>query len=461
MIPRRPLVIAAATTFALLARASGDDVCPTGLVQPSSVMVEVAPGGTVESRGSLISAKGGVSLLSGRYKVRASEVLVDTRLGTGTMRDAVFTTCDKAVPDYRFQARELSFLPGNRIHARGASLFLGRFKMLTLPSVKVAVGRRGFSTDTFPRPGFDKDDGFGISQKLTLVDTDRLQVGADVRVTAKRGLEGELESVWGVDGDLAALPGRYLTYESLRSSVLTMPRTFGREPYSPAAADTSGIARLRQFGRFSLRQRTYDVRNTGLLLYRQPEIGLAYTGSPLNLARTCLDPRLEIYPTVNVSWGRFRETPGAPAFTGRTLLGVVVGGNILPLGPRTAVQPLAAYTVAAYQGGLHYSTFAYALDAGHITPNGSIASVRYIKRDGSGASPFLFDTINIAREFQAAFQLRVGSQVIGFVAGCDADKRKVYDWQGLVGYHTDCLAAWVTYDNLLRRLMFDVALVNL
>ncbi|MGB9620636.1 MAG: hypothetical protein ACPL7K_09510, partial [Armatimonadota bacterium] len=364
------------------------------------------------------------SLVRGRYRLQASEVLIETGPGTGRMKDVTFTTCEKLSPDYRLQARELSLLPGNRIHARGASVYLGRFKVFTLPSVKLAIGRKGFSADTFPRPAFDKDEGFGIAQKLALIDTDRLQVNADLRVTVRRGLEGELESVWGVDGDLTGLPGRYLTYESLRSSVLTMPRTFSREFYQYGPASTGHIARLRQFGRFSLRQRTYDVRNTGLLLYRQPEIGLAYTAPALNLTRTCLDPRLEIYPTVNVSWGRFRETPGPPAFMSRTLAGVVVGANIVPLGPRTAIQPLIACTAAAYEGSKHYGTTAYAIDVSHILSNGSVASLRYIKRRESGASPFLFDTINIIRELQTAFQIRVGSEVVGFVAGCDADSRK-------------------------------------
>ena len=135
--------------------------------------------------------------------------------------------------------------------------------------------------------------------------------------------------------------------------------------------------------------------------------------------------------------------------------------NLLPLGPRTAVQPVFAYSAFRYQGGMSYTTSACAIDAGHVFRDGSVVSLRYIKRSQSGESPFLFDTINISREFQGAFQARLGSQVLGFVAGYDADKGGIYDWQVLCGYHTDCLAAWLTWDNLLKRLAFDVALINL
>ncbi|MCX8053410.1 MAG: hypothetical protein N3B12_06350 [Armatimonadetes bacterium] len=447
--------------------------CPAAPVKPSTITLEVAPGGSILNKGPLINASGGVFLASGRYKIRASEALFDARLRTGALRDVEFTTCDKLNPDYRFSARELSLLPLNRIHAKRASLFLGKVKVVTLPSVKIAVGRKGYSTDTFPRPGFDENEGFGLAQKLALVDTDRLQLNADVRLTVKRGLEGELDDTWGIDGDLVSLPGRFLTYESLRSSALTMPRTFGRRGCEQQSAGLSfedgqevntgdgRIARLRQFARFSVKQRTYDIRNTGLLVYRQPEIGLSYTAPSLNLTRTCLDSRLEMYPTISVSWGQFREAPGSASLTRRTLIGVVAGVNIVPLGPCTAIQPVVAYTAAAYQGGMFYRTSTYAIDASHILPDGSIASLRYIKRDESGASPFLFDTINIVREFQGAFQARVGSQVVGFVAGYDASTRKIYDWQALLGHHTDCLAFWFTWDNLLKRLSFDVALINL
>jgi len=459
MTPRRALAITvAATTLVCLGTASRGAVCPPAPDEPSPVVVEA---GSIQSRGPLVSAAGGVSLLSRKYRIRASELLFDTRSMNGKMSDVVFTTCDKAQPDYRFVARELSLLPHNRIHARGASVFLGKFKVFTLPSVKLAIGRKGVSTDTFPRPGFDKDDGFGISQKLGLIDTERLQVNADVRVTAKRGLEGEVDNTWGIDGDLIGLPGRFLTYESLRSSVLTMPRYFGSETEQTPQTSLLGVARLRQYGRFSLKQRTYDIRNTGLLVYRQPEIGLTYTARSLNLTRKCLDPRLEMYPTINVSWGQFRETPGSTALTNRAAVGVVAGGSLFSLGPRSAIQPLIAYSAAAYQGGMSYRTSAYAIDASHIFSDGSIASLRYIKRNEWGTSPFLFDTINMTSEFQGAFQLRLRSQIIGFVAGFDADTGKTYDWELLYGYHTDCLAAWITWDNLLKRFMFDAALINL
>jgi len=461
MIARRVLFAAiAASTLVALGSASRCDVYspPRTPVETHPVIVEAA---SIQSRGSLILAAGGVSFLSNKHRVWASEVAYDTRTMNATMKDVVFTTCDKPRPDYRFVARKLSLLSHNRIHAQGASLFVGQFKVFTLPSVKLAIGGKGVSTDTFPRPSFDKDDGFGIAQKLALVDADRLQVNADVRLTIKRGLEGEVDNTWGIDGNLTGLPGRFLTYDSLRSSALTMPRSFGSEPEQLARLSTLGVARFRQFGRFSLKQRTYDIRNTGLVVYRQPQLGLTYTADALNLTRCELDPRLRIYPQIETSWGRFRETPGAAGLTGRTNVGIVVGANVLPLGRRTALQPVFACSTSSYAGGMSYNTSAYAVDAGHVFPDGSIASLRYIKRNQSGASPFMFDTVQIFREVQGAFQVRIGPGVLGFVAGFDADTGKTYDWEILLGHHTDCIATWFTWHSRLQRFMVDAALINL
>jgi hypothetical protein len=57
--------------------------------------------------------------------------------------------------------------------------------------------------------------------------------------------------------------------------------------------------------------------------------------------------------------------------------------------------------------------------------------------------------------------VRLGRHVVGFILGYDGDEGKAYDWQALYGYHTDCIAGWITYDSRLARLMFDAALINM
>ena len=277
----------------------------------------------------------------------------------------------------------------------------------------------------------------------------------------KRGFEGQFDDTWGVDGQLLGLPGRYVSYESMRSSALTMPRVFPSVSCTPEELMPKGEAHLRQFATFSLRQRTYDIRNTGLLVYRQPELGARYVGNQFSLGHSELDPRLELYPEMTVSWGRFKEDPGTVGLTDRTNFNVALPVNCLPLGRWTSIQPIFNYSMSNYQGGDAYKTSAFGIDAGKLFPNGSLASIRYIKRNQSGTSPFIFDTVDIFSELQTAFQVRFGRHVAGFILGYDGDEGKAYDWQLLYGYHTDCIATWVTYDSRLARLAFDAALINM
>jgi hypothetical protein len=415
----------------------------------------------IEQSGTIIRATGGLRFLQANKRIEASEGFYDTQTATGELRDAGFTTCEAANPDYRFLARELRFLPNSRVRVRNASFYLGRTKVLTLPVFLFRTGRGVVTRNVFPKPSFDKDDGFGLAQDFKLADSDRFHASADLQVTTKRGLMGSIWTEYGLDGTLGGLPGRFMSYDSLRSSALTMPQIpAGRMPCLEDVRPT-GVARLRQFGRFSLKQRTYDIRNTGLVVYRQPELGLTYVLPHINLTGTELDPRLQLYPQVAVSWGLFRESPGNAVLQSRLRLDIAAGLHAFPMGRYAAVQPMVLYGVSAYGNDDTYRMWGYAVEASRLWPNGATVTARYIKRHESGESPFLFDTVDMFREYQGAFQVPIGRYILGFVAGFNRDVERVYDWEVLCGYRTDCLAGWITFHSLTQRFHVEVAIINL
>lgn len=413
----------------------------------------------IEQIDNTIRATGGVLFRQSTIRVTASEVSYDTASRTGKLKDIMFTTCEGVHPDYRFEARELTLLGKDRVRVRGASFYLGRLKVLTLPTLVFRAGGRGSGRNMFPRPSYDKDDGFGLAQEFRLSDTDRFRALADLAFKSKRGLEGQIEYEYGLDGTLAPLPGRFLPYEAQQSSAPVMPMIPITEHSEQRSSET--IARLRQFGRFSLKQRTYDIRNTGLLVFRQPELGLTYIAPHVDLAGTELDPQLRLYPQIATTWGRYKETPGQERFTSRIGVNLAMTANLLPLGRSAAIQPIVMYGVSSYGNDSSYRTWGYGIDASCLFSSGAIATARYIKRNDSGRSPFLFDTVDIFREFQGAFQVPIGRHIVGFVAGLNVDTGKVYDWEALYGYRTDCLAAWVTWHSRLQRFSFDAAIINL
>jgi len=424
-------------------------------MKPISVQAE-----TIGFSDSQLRASGNVEFRVGNRRMTADSVDYNLKTMSGHLSKAYFTTCSAIRPEYHIVARELEIFGNTRFKAHGAALYLGRHRIIALPLLVSRVGGRAASF-VFPKPGFDKDDGATLSHELAFIDEQSVDMCADLRLTTKRGIQGEVWSNYGIDGTIEEMPGRFISYDSMRSSVVTVPRTL--ESGSPDTGDIERPrpARFREYTRIAMNRRTYSVQNPSLLVSRMPEIGLRYIAEHRNFTKTKLAPILQIYPEITCSWGRFKQEPGPDDFVSRYDIGAVATANVIPLGANTAVQPVVSYSTASYGNGDSYRNWAYALDASHLFPNGSIVTGRYIRREQSGRSPFLFDVIDISNELQGAFQLRFARHVIGFVAGYDVDKGEIYDWETVYGYRTDCVVFSLGWHDRVQRLSFDINLINL
>jgi len=414
----------------------------------------------IEIVGDTYRASGDVHLQVGKERLSAASAEYNTATGAGRLQHATFTTCSNTRPDYHLTAREISLLPNHKLRAKGIALYVGNFKVLALPMIKIRAGRRSATRHVFPTPGFDQTDGVTLSQEFRVIDEDNLRANADLRFTEKKGIQGQIYSLIGLDGNISDLPGRYLTFDSLRSGVLELPPETDENCASIAGPDPRA-ARLVGFGTFALRQRTYNINNTGLMVDRRPELGLSYRANQIYLTKSRLDPRLEIYPQATTSWGLFRESPGLESSTSRTTAGVLAAANILPLGPNTTLQPIFAYDWSGYGVPSDYRVASTGFDAGHLWRNGSIGSIRYIQRHESGQTPFQFDRVQINRELQTAMQVGFGGYVAGLVIGYNFDTGSVYDWEAMYGWRSDCLGTSIRYDQRLRKLTLNIHLINL
>lgn len=415
----------------------------------------------VSGSDSVVIAKGNVVLRTGRRIIRASEGTYNLLTGEGSLKDASFTNMSTEPPGVSHRSKRAKAVSGDRVRARDVSLFLGRWKVLSLPSMVFRLGATPATTAIFPRLGFSNTDGVTLAQSLRLVDNQRTIANADVRLTSKSGVQGNFTDQYGINGNLGGLPGRFATYESVVASSLSMPVQDPSEPVCvPAQVFPSDITHLRQFGTLSFRQQVYDVKNPNLIVYKEPELGLHYLGNPLNFTGSKLDPRLAIYPEVIASWGLFKEIPGLVSSTDREYLSLVAPLNVFPTGQFTSIQPIISYSVSQYSGGDSYRVASYAMDAAHLFPNGSIVIARYIQRNATGVTPLEFDSIDYAKEIQAGFQMRLGRNILGFVSGWDAEAGIIYDWELMYGHRSDCIAWWVRWDQRFQRLSFDVSLIN-
>lgn len=413
-----------------------------------------------EMIGPVLRTGGGVTLQKGNERFRASQIEYNTDTEIGVAHNVFFTTCTAGRPDWHITASRVVLLPNHKLQARNVALYIGRSRVLMLPSMKLSVGGRSATSAVFPRPGYDRRDGVTLAQTLRVTDTSHSRTTLDLKFTTLHSIEAMLSSTYGVGGRLTPFPGRYLTYGSMRSRALNAPQPpVGN--CDPQLLRPTGAAHLQPFGTITLRQRTYDARNLGLVVFRQPEFGIAYVGGQLSTAKGRLDPRIELYPQITASWGRFKEIPGESDYETRSQVAIQGSFNALWLGTNTAVQPIGIATYAAYGDGQAFRTLGFGIDATHLARDGSYYSARYISRTSNGSTPFLFDNIDIAKEVDVAVQRYFGKGVVGIALCYDADSGSLFDWEVMLGRRTDCLGTYVRWDNRFKRFGFDVALINL
>ena len=133
---------------------------------------------TAEGRVILIDASGremrGVSL---RYDVplslaemRQAETVVDRlyirsahlqhRPGAISATETMLTPCDPARPVVRITAQRIEVRPGDRLIASRASLWVGSYRVFTLPVYTVSLRSSEETAESFPRIGYSGTDGF-------------------------------------------------------------------------------------------------------------------------------------------------------------------------------------------------------------------------------------------------------------------------------------------------------------
>lgn len=70
-----------------------------------------------------------------------------------------FTTCDPEKPAYRVTAREVDVIPGDRLIARQATLWLGSVRLFTLPQLTVSLRSAEATARSFPTGGHSPGEG--------------------------------------------------------------------------------------------------------------------------------------------------------------------------------------------------------------------------------------------------------------------------------------------------------------
>jgi lipopolysaccharide export system protein LptA len=249
-------------------------------------------------------------------------------------QDALVTTCDPAQPGYRITATHVELIPGEQLVAQQATLWIGRFRILTLPTLTISLRTSEETARSFPRFGYNHVDG----------------LWGDYPYSYTAGpLDGLL---YGKYGTLTGFIARNtLAYEQPSYSVSL---TVGRN------------------------------QNEDQLVFDQAEAVVATPALRLG--------SLPFFYGIAVRSGWFRE-PSTGVETSRSRYELRLETAQIPLGARTSLAGNLRLEHAHYGTGARYGVGRADLTAAYRLNAEALLSFRYRLLDTVGATPFLFDAV--------------------------------------------------------------------
>ena len=312
-------------------------------------------------KAELLTARGRVVLIDpeGR-EMRGEQLTYDVRLGQATLlsaeslvdriyvrsavlraqRDRMFadegmvTTCNPERPIYRVTARQFEIIPGDRIIARRATLWLGRFAVLTLPVYVMPLGDPEEKPSVIPGFGYNNADGFWLDYLYPY------RIGNPrAYAYAKYGMRTGL------------MPRTFLEYRSVRYTVsLSLGRT----------------------------------QDTNLSIYDQAEVQASLR-----------ERQIETHPvwySASAKAGWFSEKiTGVTAM--RNLYQLGLRTSSIPLGPLTSLSSSVSWQDAFYGNGTRQGVLSAGLGINHLLSVTSWLQFAYTLVERFGVSPFVFDGI--------------------------------------------------------------------
>ena len=80
--------------------------------------------------------------------------------------ESTLTTCDPVHPLYRVTASSLEVIPGDRAVVNGATLWVGRYGIITLPTLIVSLRSRKATAGSFPSVGYTSIEGLYFAYRF-------------------------------------------------------------------------------------------------------------------------------------------------------------------------------------------------------------------------------------------------------------------------------------------------------
>src|SRR2546425_286414 len=118
---------------------------------------------TFDARGQVIELSPAEVIVDGVY-IRSDRIR--SRPGLIVAGESTLTTCDPVHPLYRVTASSLEVIPGDRAVVNGATLWVGRYGIITLPTLIVSLRSRKATAGSFPSVGYTSIEGLYFAYRF-------------------------------------------------------------------------------------------------------------------------------------------------------------------------------------------------------------------------------------------------------------------------------------------------------
>ncbi len=275
-------------------------------------------------------------MLVDRIYIRSDQLRASPRQVVG--QTVTVTTCDPDHPAYRITASSVDVIPGDRLVAHDASLWLGGWKVFTVGEYMISLrSPEETARSSVPRIGYDNFDGLWIDY---------------LRPYPLGSVKGALYGKYG--GQSGFIVRNTLEYGT-PAYILTL--TVGRN------------------------------QDTSFRLYDQAELVAALP------TRRIGEWPFSVFSTYSVGW--FRD-PATTVTSSRLQYQVGVVSDRFTLSPQTTAGASASSLQATYGIGAMQGVLRFNADLTHRLGDQTTAKLSYGLVEVTGSSPFAFDTVALA-----------------------------------------------------------------
>ncbi|MDH7481720.1 MAG: hypothetical protein QHH26_07080 [Armatimonadota bacterium] len=348
-----------------------------------------------------------------------------------TISDSVFTTCDRPKPHYYLAARELSFIPGQKLTARHVSIYLFGNHIISVPkyTVKLTKKKRQFK---LPQIGISRTYGLHAGSKFNLSYGPNTTGTLDIIISTRQMFQGGFE------------------FQRIAGKPFSANLTY-RQPYYGGLRSDLLLSRLPEI--------TYRFYSTDMEEQAedaaQPEIMLIRLLS----AETPPKQEQKLSFIGQVGIGQFIEEPNHIKATRFDIRGIA-WLRPYTIGNRTYLSPAISFRQSFYNNGDSYTDLGFRLAAARAMGKNAYISAVYANHAIGGSTPFKFDPIEIPHELAAKIGFPLGTFKVEFGGRYNLSDRRLFDSEISIAKTIHCIEPKITWQSRFKEISLDVSLLG-